>query len=155
MAEDQFVLADRLYDEGGFEEAFELFSKLAEAGDTSAMTRLADMYSAAKGVEYDFEKIIHWEEKAAGLGDPTGMYNLGITYRNAGDVRKARQWLEKALQCGDGEAALEIAKLYLISEKETETVRHYLELAQSTGSLTEDSSDELARLMKEISSRKP
>jgi TPR repeat protein len=40
------------------------------------------------------------------------MVNLGITYRLKGDIRKSKAWFEKAIETGDGSAALELAKLY-------------------------------------------
>jgi TPR repeat protein len=148
--EGRFARACRLYDEGHYKLAFEEFLALAEHGDTSAMTRIALMYDAGEGVSRDVEESIKWDMKAAELGDVTGLINLGISYRNRGDVRRARKWLEEALQAGDGEAALELAKMYLVSDLETDRVRAYLGIVLQSDSICESSRDEAEQLLEEL-----
>jgi TPR repeat protein len=44
-------------------------------------------------------------------GDIAGCSNLAVCYRDEGNLRWARHWLERALALGDDDAALELKKL--------------------------------------------
>ena len=121
-----FNQADLEYNNDNFEKAFELFLKAAENGDDSAMDRIASMYDAGEGVDYDFDKAIYWYQKAIEAGSVTSLYNMGISYRSKGNVLEAKHWFEKALAAGDFDAALELAKLHMLCEAEQEKVIFYL-----------------------------
>jgi uncharacterized protein len=148
--DDQFAIASRLFDDAQYKEAFEQFLYLAKQGNSSAMTRVAVMYGEGKGVEYDFEECVRWDMKAADAGSQAALLNLGISYRNTGDARAAKRWFEKSLQMGDGEAALELAKMYLISELETERVKKYLDQALQSKNTCEASREEARQLLIKI-----
>ncbi len=145
-----FDEADELHDEGDFAAAFALFSKGAEDGDTSCMLRLALMYSNGEGVELDLDKTEEWELKAVEAGEPLAMLNLAMTCRINGDMRASKAWLEKALKAGFDEAALELAKLYMVSDKETAQVIYYLEIALAGDSMSEDDMEEADALLQEM-----
>ena len=87
-----FNQADLEYNNDNFEKAFELFLKAAENSDDSAMDRIASMYDAGEGVDYDFDKAIYWYQKAIEAGSVTSLYNLGISYRSKGNVLEAKHW---------------------------------------------------------------
>ena len=106
-----FALADEEWEKGNYSEAFRLFMTLAERGDADAMSRVATMYGSGEGVETSFASCIEWGEKAVRAGSISSMINLGISYRDAGQIESGRQWFKKAWLAGDCEAALELAKL--------------------------------------------
>jgi TPR repeat protein len=85
--DDQFLLADAAYERGDSEGAFAKFLQLAEDGDLNGMSRVACMYGDGEGTRRSREKSLEWDSRAAALGSMTSMFNLGITYRNAGDSR--------------------------------------------------------------------
>lgn len=143
-----FSQADEQYELGNFNEAFELFLKAALKGDLSAMNRVACMYSDGEGTSRDYEKSIEWDLKAAEAGSDTSMLNLAITYRTLGNIRSAKEWFEKTLDAGNGEAALCLAKLYMVSDKETDKIQHYLKLAINHSAICESSKDEAVDLLK-------
>jgi uncharacterized protein len=142
MKIDAFLQADTAYDAGDFAEAFRLFLQAAELGNCDAMCRIALMYETGEGTKPDVEKSIYWDLKAIDAGSTASLINLGITYRRLGHIRKAKYWFEKSLETGDGESALELAKLYSVSDKESDTVKHYLEIAISSNRLSEASLEE-------------
>ena len=148
-----FNHASSTYERGEFKLAFESFRDLAMEGDVDAMSMLATMYGSGEGVQYDFDQSVAWARKAAELGNYSSFINLGIAYRAKGDLRAAKAWFQKAFDVGDGEAALELAKLYLVSELETERVRQYLESAVAMGNLCEQSEEEVQSLLRELSMR--
>jgi TPR repeat protein len=150
MENSLFDEASAAYDNGNYEIAFALFLKLAQSGDVDAMTRIASMYGAGEGTSLDFEKSIEWDERAVKSGSITSLSNLGITYRMRGDARQAKLWFEKAIAAGDSEAALDLAKMYLISELETTRVKQYLGLVLAGENCSEAARDEAAEILRNL-----
>lgn len=147
-ADSHFVRGDALEEQGLFEQALEAFSAGANAGDVSCMTRLALLYTNGQGVDCcDFDKAIEWEMKAHEAGDSMALFNLGITHRMKGDLLEARACFEEALSAGDNSAALQLAKLYVVSPKESEMVRHYLGMVLADDTLCEAEREEAASLL--------
>ncbi len=142
-----FNQADEAYDCGNFKEAFSLFRKSAENGNYHAMSRLACMYSDGEGTECNVDESIAWDLKAIKSGSDISQLNLAITYRTLGDIKESKKWFEKAVNAGDGEAALQLAKLYMVSDKETATVRKYLTTAIESDDLFDDSLEEAGKLL--------
>ena len=142
-----FPQADEQYELGNLDIAFKLFLKAAEQGDSSAMSRLACMYADGEGVSRDFEKSIEWDKNSIEAGNISSFLNLAITYRTLGDIVSSKYWFEKALDKGDAEAALQLAKLYMISDKERESIEHYLNLAINDKSICEESRIEANNLL--------
>ena len=142
-----FEEADRLYDEDRLEDSFAMFLKLAEAGDASACGRVALMYFEGEGVPFDFDESVKWDLRAIELGDTTSLSNLAITYRNTGNAREARKWLEKAVATGDGDAALDLAKLLHVSDFEIDNVRRLLKTAIASDYITEMSREEAEEML--------
>ena len=148
--DDFFKLADAQYELGNLEKAFTLFLDAAELGDSSAMSRLACMYADGEGIARNHTKSLEWDLKAIEAGNDSSMLNIGITYRGLGDMKSSRKWFEKSLENGNGEAALQLAKLYMVSDKEDETVRHYLNIAASHHSICELSREESKEKISQI-----
>ena len=146
-----FLKGDALEDEERFEEAFVEFLAGAEAGDTSCMVRLANLYTKVTGIPCcDYEKALEWETKAHAAGDDLALINLGITYRLKGDIRKSKECFEAALDTGNNSAALELARLYMVSEKEKEMASNYLKRVISDYSLSEAERDEAKELLSKL-----
>lgn len=134
MTESLFNEANEKYENGEFVEAFHLFMEAANKGDESAMGRLACMYADGEGVERSYQKSIEWDTKAIKCGAKLSILNLGITYRMMGDILKAKECFRESAHLGDADAALNLAKLYMVSEKETEAIKKYLNIALANAS---------------------
>ncbi|PCJ03188.1 MAG: hypothetical protein COB14_00190 [Alphaproteobacteria bacterium] len=121
---------DALYAEveAFYKKAFDVLLKLAEAGDAESMCRIANMYAVGDGVGVDYDKSIYWDKKALELNEVSARNNLGCTYRMRGDIVSAKYWFEQAVEHGDIEAALALARLYMVSDKEADKVLEYLDL---------------------------
>lgn len=146
-----FQRGDALEEQGCFEQAFEAFSAGANAGDASCMTRLALLYTLGKGVDCcDLDKAVEWEMKAHEAGGSQAQFNLGITYRMKGDLLEARACFENALSAGNKSAALELAKLYIVSPKEAATVKAYLDLVLADESLCDSDREEARALLARV-----
>jgi uncharacterized protein len=141
------------YEAKNYQAAFSFLEKAANLGDSMAMTQLALMYDAGEGVAADVEKSIEWDKKAIALGSSTSMLNLGITYRKLGQIREAKWCFENALKLGDEQAALELARLYSVSDKERDTVKEYLRIAIASNNLSFDSEHEARQMMDEFATK--
>ncbi len=97
-----------LYKSGQYEKALELWKALAERGNTTAMTNLANMYEQGQGVERDTAAAAEWLRRAAELGDRVAQLNLGLAFeRGTGverDNREAARWFRRAAEQGDVDA---------------------------------------------------
>ena len=150
--EDLFNKADEAYRNGDVKLAFRLFSLASEGGDSSAMSRLAMMYGDGEGIPYDFDKSVYWDLQAIDAGCTSSMSNLAITYRNYGDTREARKWFEKAYKAGDVDAALELAKMLLVSDKEQEQVKVLLNQVIASKEACSSSVEEAQEILKSLGS---
>ncbi len=117
-----------LYEKGEYKQAFDKFMQLAtDYTCPYAMQHLAIMYVYGEGVEQDYDKSMEWDKKSIALGNSTSMNNLAITYRMIGDIVQSKYWFEQAIQAGNIDSALPLAKLYMVSEKETDTIKKLLQ----------------------------
>lgn len=153
--DEQFLSADAAYERGDLEEAFAGFLRLAQEGDLNGMSRVACLYADGEGTARSREKSLEWDSKAAALGSTTSMFNLAITHRNAGNYREARRWFERLHADGDGDASLELAKMYLISDLEGEQVKAYLLAAVQSSHVCEASRQEARALLVELGESVP
>lgn len=146
--EDLFNQAEKYYDKGNFIDAFNKFIQAAELGCGEAMCRIAVMYDNGEGTLRDIEKSLYWDMKAIDAGCDTSILNIGITYKRMGDLSKAVFWLEKAFEKFDGEAALELAKLYSENFNSPLEYEKYLNAAITSDNISEDSLEEAKKLIK-------
>ncbi len=111
------------------------------------------MYGDGEGTPRSREKSLEWDSKAAALRSTTSMFNLGVTYRNAGDSREARRWFERLHVDGDGDASLELAKMYMVSDLEGERIKAYLLAAVQSSNVCEASREEAQELLDDLDVR--
>lgn len=115
------------YSSEEYEAALSIFKTCAEYGEAGAMNYLGCMYSRGHYVSVDIDKSTEWHLRAINHGDDASFSNIAINYRCIGDLVKSKEWFEKALNIGDLNAALNLAKMYMVSDKEKEIVIELLE----------------------------
>ena len=108
-----FIEAERYEEEGAFEKAFKCLLAAAKAGHTGSQVNLGSFYSAGKGVHKSSKDAAYWYQQAYKNGDGTGAFNLAVDKRNEGNLRAAIRWFKRAVDMRYGEAAVELAKLYM------------------------------------------
>lgn len=105
------------YREGKYDQAFQEFLPLAQAGDLTMQNQVAAMYYTGQGTPQDMEKAAEWFRKAATGGSPEGQYCLGKLYYYGQGVPQnfdeAGKWLTPAGLAGKGGAQYLLAVLYL------------------------------------------
>jgi TPR repeat protein len=106
--------ADLLDGRGRYAEALPLLLKGAKRGNTGCQILLGNYLSdGRKGIPVDEKRAVHWYKQAYKQGSSIGASNLAMTYRKAGDVGEAYRWFELAVESGDNEAHLALAKIWL------------------------------------------
>lgn len=108
-----FEQASQVWEEGKTKKAFELFRKAAKQGDKGALLNLGYCYDEGVGTRKNIRKAMCWYEKAAKTGELAAYTNIAIYHCSIGDFERAKQWFLDALEKGDKETALELAKLGL------------------------------------------
>ncbi len=121
-----YIEADLLDDRGRYSEALPLLLKGAKAGDTSCQILLGNYFSdGRKGIPIDETRAIYWYKQAYKQGSSTGASNLARHYRKRGETDEAYQWFELAVESGDNEAHLDLAKIWLHDrENRTKAIKH-------------------------------
>ena len=74
--------ANEAYNSGDCKTAFQLYTELAEQGDSDAQTSLGFMYQNAQGCEKDEKKVFEFYSMAAEAKQPYALFNLAILYMN-------------------------------------------------------------------------
>ena len=144
----QFEKADRLYNDGKFKEALNLFKEIAKNGDDSAMDRIGTMYADGEGIEKNISKAIEWYKQSVSEGGLTSLYNLGLVYKCENNINESKRWFSMALNEGDTEASVELAKLYL--DNDVNKAISYLKIALLDNDLILDVREEAESLLKKL-----
>lgn len=128
---DWFAKGCHAHDAGQYRKAFRIFMKAALEDEVNGMGWVAAMYSGADICTRRLDKAMQWDIQAIEHGDCVGLGNLAVSYWMVGDLQASRHFLEQALAAGDNSAALKLAKLYSVSDKETARVRRLLKVVFS------------------------
>ena len=141
--------AYRLHETGQIEKAFEWLKKGAEAGNTSCMIWLGVLYGDGIGSDPHNKKEIFWYKKAWRKNDSSAPNNLAIVYKNQHKYDLAEKWFKIAIESGDGDANLELAKLYLIMRCPAELIKKYLRATINSRYVTGHSIEEAEKILNE------
>jgi TPR repeat protein len=150
--DDWFVEANNAWDAGAHKKALSLFLKAASTGEIHALNSVGYFLDHGIGVKKNPAAAREWYRKAARAGDVAGCANLAICYRDEGNFRWARFWFERAYAQGDGDAALELGRLFLWEgpNRNDHKVVHYLTQAVASASVSAGGKKEAGRLLKSL-----
>jgi len=141
------------WEKGELESAFSLFCQCAELGQVGCMLDLGYFYDEGLGVGIDKEKAMAWYRRAYRRGVSAAASNIAILYREQRRHRLERQWIERAVALGDGDAEVHLAKLYLAGKgarRSKAMAKALLTKATTSGKITEVSREEAAALLREL-----
>jgi TPR repeat protein len=108
-----FNEAYRHEEDGDLKRAFQCLLAGARLGDSGCQINLGNFYAGGTGTKKDMAAAASWYIKAYRNGERTGALNLGIDRRNAGRTRSAVIWFRKAIAMNDGDAYIQLAKIYM------------------------------------------
>lgn len=144
----QFRAHDKL-EEGDEKAAFRLFLKAVTEGDEGAQHNLAFCYDIGMGTRKSFSKAMYWYKRSwrsSGYRDTGSCNNIAILYKEKDRRDRAIYWFKLAIERGDGDSALELAKLYLESSNRKKALE-VLQKAIHMTRVTEDGREETLALL--------
>jgi TPR repeat protein len=149
-----FNEADKYEEKGDFRNAFKCFLTAAQLGDSWGQVNLGNLYASGRGVRRNLEKAAHWYKKAYKNGNRCGALNLAIDRRNEGRVRSAVIWFKKAIAMNDGDACIELAKIYKARKGGQKAAADLLRraLRMSRDDISDDAKEKAESLLKEAAS---
>lgn len=142
-----FIKANALYEKGMHEKAFDWFLKGANAGNSSCMVWLGVLYG--EGVKEDArnQKELTWYKRAWKRGDLIAPNNIAIVYKNQKRYLQAERWFKTAIQSGNGDANLELAKMLITIRRDNNEICKYLRATIESSHVSEYSVEEAQRLL--------
>ena len=105
----------KAYNQMKYEDAFLIFSHLAEQGNAGAQHQLGTMYAEGQGVPQDKVEATRWFRRAAEQGDVNAQLSLGLHLIGEGvpqDEVEATHWFRRAAEQGEGTAQLFLSDMY-------------------------------------------
>jgi TPR repeat protein len=111
------ILSEALeaYDGGDFDTARDNWTRAAHAGNSDAMTALANLYLQGEGIAMDRTQALMWYRRAAAVGDEIAQLNLGELMAKGQVIRRdnvgAYFWLSLAGRAGNSWAANEATRV--------------------------------------------
>jgi TPR repeat protein len=121
-----FLRANEHWDRGELKSAFRLFLRAARAGDSGARVNLGYFYDSGLGVKPNRDLALYWYRRAYRQRSSGAASNIGTVWRDQGKLDRAISWFQRAEKLGDGDANLEIAKVYLRYKHDKDKAIHYL-----------------------------
>jgi TPR repeat protein len=147
----QYQRADEEWSLGRLKRAFRLFLAAAKAGNVSAFGVVAQFYDHGYGVKTNQTAALYWYRRAYRYGDFVAANNMACIWRDRGKLSRAIWWLKRAVKLGNGDANLNIAKIYLRGARNSKKAIRYLDLCTS-GRATEGSKEEARLLLRQLKS---
>ena len=145
--------ADLLDERGRHADALPLLLKGAKAGNTGCQILLGNYLSdGRKGIPIDRKRAVYWYKQAYKRGSSTAASNLAMTYRKQSDVDEAYRWFELAVESGDNEAHLDLAKIWLHDrENEVKAIKHLKAVFQGDPrNVSEQGRDEARTMLRRL-----
>lgn len=149
-----FFLASEKWEEGNKKSAFLLFLKAAKLGEASAQHNVGLFYDIGEGIKKDKDKALYWYKKAwEGDHQTSSCINIALLYLGNGQRERAIFWWKKAVTAGDGDAALDLAKLYLKSKnfRRLTVVKNLLKQTCNSKHVSEEAVEEAKALLSQVS----
>jgi hypothetical protein len=99
-------------DRGNQIRAFRWYLAAARLGDEQAQVKVGYDYAYGISGEADSGEAIKWWKRADRQDSWDAAFNLGMYFRDHKEWNKALRWFERALELGDKDALVEIAKIH-------------------------------------------
>lgn len=112
-ARELLLRGDRQQQRGNLGSGFRLLLMAAKLGDPSAQHNLGYTYDVGLGVRRNRAAAMLWYRRAYRHGSSISAASIGLMFRDERNYARAARWLRSAVQAGDVDANLELAKIYL------------------------------------------
>ncbi len=150
--EELFRDAELKEERGDFSGAFRSLLASARLGNVLGLIDLGNFYANGRGVKKDLREAARWYKRAYRDGQSAGAINLSVDLRKQGNTRGAITWLKRAVAMNDGEAHLQLAKIYLKKRNGAKTAADLLNKAVSftPSDISDDGREQAEVLLKRI-----
>ena len=118
-----FERASKRWDEGELKSAFHLFLAGAKSGDSGSQLNLGTFYCDGIGVKPNRDRALYWYRRAYKLGQRCAANNIAVLFSTEGKSSLALSWFGRAAELGDGDANVEMAKLYLLRKDRAKAIQ--------------------------------
>lgn len=130
--------------------AFSLLLAAAKLGDEEAQVEIGYDFAYGMTVDCDTAEALRWWKRAYKQGSWAAAFNLGMFYRDAREWMKAVKWFERAVEAGDEDGLVEVAKIHLRYGGDRDAGLRSLKLAEKAKKrLTEPARLDLKRIATE------
>lgn len=144
---------DEAWQRGRLRSAFRFFLAAARAGMVGAFSTVGNFYDHGIGVKTNLDAALYWYRQAYRNGARSVANNIGCILRDRKKVGQAIQWFQRAVRLNDGDANLNIAKVYLRKGDLAKAAR-YLHRTSRSAWATEGSKEEARVLLRELRTKK-
>jgi uncharacterized protein len=138
----ELMRALNLQESGHDREGFLVLRRLAARRYVPSMLNLGYCYDLGVGVRRSNRDALHWYRQAAARGVAAAANNIGCIYRDQGRPRLSLLWYRSAVDIGDADSLLEIAKLFLGPLRDKRAAGRVLRILVSERSITEDTREQ-------------
>jgi TPR repeat protein len=151
-ADELFRDAEQREDRGDFKGAFERHMAAARLGHVLSQLALGNSYSRGRGVQKNTQEAARWYMKVYRNGLSAGAVNLSVDLQNQGNMRGAIAWLKRAAAMNDGDACVQLARIYLKRRGGTKVAAGLLRKAVSyrSSETSDDAREQAEVLLKSI-----
>jgi TPR repeat protein len=144
------------YECGNYRSALRLFLSGAKRGDPSAQNMAGYFYDTGVGIRPNRSAALHWYKRAYKHRSRAAASNIGTIYRDEKNLKRALFWFRRAVQLGDVDSNVEIAKLLLLDTRSDvkKAITHLVRAIEAgPNDITEDSREQARRLLKRVQQR--
>jgi TPR repeat protein len=150
-----FAAADSLWEQGKLRAALRKFQQAAEKGDAGAALNVGYFYDEGVGIRPDKERALYWYRRSHRAGCAEAATSIGLVLKAQKDLRGARRWLLRALREGDHDAALDLARICLESQRGRDAAIRFLQLALRSKNVTPATLEEADRILRKVTAPPP
>jgi uncharacterized protein len=148
--EELYERAQRAWTQEREKVAFRLFLEAAKMGEHRAFDILGSFYQSGYGVESNEREALYWYKRANRHGSWMAANNIGCIWRDLGNLRRARWWYLRAVDSGDANANLNLAKIYIRYRPNLIKAKQFLLAARDSRESTESAKEEARLLLRWI-----
>jgi TPR repeat protein len=152
QANELYRRGNQAWSKGHVRPAFRLFLAAAKAGLEAAFSTVGNFYHSGIGVKTNPDAAIYWYRLAYRAGSRSVANNIGCILRDRKKFGEAIEWFRRAVKQNDGDANLNIAKIYLLKGDLVRT-RSYLDKTRRSPWATEQSKEEARSVLRKMKSK--
>jgi len=144
---------DEAWQRGRLRSAFKFFLAAATAGLDGAFDTVGNFYHNGIGVKRNPDAALFWYGQAYRKGSRSVANNIGCIMRDRKKAGQAIKWFQRAVRQNDGNANLNLAKIYLLKGDSAKAAR-YLGRTFRSAWATNDAKEEARLLLNEMKTKR-